>query len=398
VLEAAEGAAERTFEAPVSTGVARLAAMDGLRGIAIATVLWYHVWQISWFGVGFSLFGFDAQTFPETGFMGVELFFFLSGFCVFYPFAKAHFDGRPAPGWRHFYARRFFKIVPSYVLAIGALIAFGAQPYAAWTDAARDVGFHLLFVHNWFAATFGTIDGVLWSLAVEVQFYAVFPLVCWAFLRRPLATTVAMFAAAAAFRLLSEARDAYFLSQLVNQLPAVLDLFAAGMLVAYGYRFIAARRPALGARTALWTAVAAAGLVWTFALLHGLYGARYDHDGFTHWQAHHRSEVALALGMLGLGSLFAHRAWVAVIANPLTIFLGAISYNLYIWHQIVARLVASSFRPATANPHDDPHWQMAVTVAAIVAAIAMGAAVTYLFERPIMAAGARPGGRRQSGE
>ena len=41
---------------------------------------------------------------------------------------------------------------------------------------------------------------------------------------------------------------------------------------------------------------------------------------------------------------------------------------------------------------------MAVTVAAIVAAIAMGAAVTYLFERPIMAAGARLGGRRQSGE
>ena len=393
-LTGAQEAAERAFEPTVSTGVPRIAAMDGLRGIAILLVLWFHVWQITWLGVPLSLgHGFDAQIVPETGFVGVELFFLLSGFCVFYPFARAHFERRPEPAWRHFYSRRFWKIVPSYVLAVAVLVGFGVQRYGSLGEGARDVALHLAFVHNWFAATTGSISGVLWSLGVEVQFYAVFPLLCALFLRSPVATFAALVVLAAAFRAASQAFDAYYLSQLVNQLPAVADLFAVGMLVAYAYRLVLARSPLLALRRRLWTAVALAGVAASVVLLHSLYGVRFDHDGFVLWQTHYRTALALAFGLVAFGTLLAHPAWVAVVANPVTIFLGAISYNLYLWHQVVARLVAASIPAMTKDPHGDPHWQATVLFAGSATALVVATVATFFFERPLMAAAQRRRGQ-----
>src|SRR5271165_2361161 len=91
----------------------RLGVLDGLRGIAVLLVLWYHVWEISWLSPG-SMLAFI----PATGFVGVTLFFFLSGFVISYPFVTAQAQGKPRPSWRHFARRRFIKIVPSYVLSI----------------------------------------------------------------------------------------------------------------------------------------------------------------------------------------------------------------------------------------------------------------------------------------
>lgn len=390
---------DRALSGPVSTGISRIAAFDGLRGVAIAMVLWYHVWQISWLSVAIPIWGgpINLQVIPETGFLGVELFFFLSGFCVFYPFAKAHFDGKPSPAWGHFYLRRFLKIVPSYVLALVVLLALGVQKYATLEQAARDVAYHLLFIHNWFAATYGSINGVLWSLGVEVQFYLIFPLLCWAFLLRPALCFAALVALAIAFRAFIDAHNHYFYSQLLNQLPAVVDLFAVGMLVAYLYRYIATRQSALAAATTGWTIVAIVGVVSVGSLLQGLYATRYDPGGLDVWQGHYRTELALGFGAIGLGTLFAHRAWVSVVANPVLIFLGAISYNLYLWHQVIAHALESApwLRPLTQNPHEDLHWQAVYTPLAAAVAIGVATIVTYGFERPILNLGKNAGRLRR---
>src|SRR5579872_3675094 len=99
----------------------RLGVLDGLRGIAVLLVLWYHVWEISFLPAPAAW----LQFLPETGFVGVHLFFFLSGFVITYPFVGAAAARRPAPSWGHFAWRRFLKIVPSYALCIVVAYAIG---------------------------------------------------------------------------------------------------------------------------------------------------------------------------------------------------------------------------------------------------------------------------------
>jgi len=175
----------------------RLGVLDGLRGIAVLMVVWYHVWQISWLAAPLPV----LQFIPEGGFIGVDIFFFISGFVISYPFVQATLEGKRRPTWGHFAYRRAIKIVPSYFLSIVLMYAIG---YAATQGGGRpffDITTHLLFIHNWFAQSYGSINGVLWTLAVEVQFYCVFPLVLAGFLRRPYATTIALIVMALGFRL-----------------------------------------------------------------------------------------------------------------------------------------------------------------------------------------------------
>jgi hypothetical protein len=73
--------------------------VDGLRGIAILLVLLFHYWQLSWWTIPIP--GLPAQYNLEfvqvAGYLGVELFFFISVFCLFYPHAKAMFGTGPVP-------------------------------------------------------------------------------------------------------------------------------------------------------------------------------------------------------------------------------------------------------------------------------------------------------------
>src|SRR3979411_1605332 len=110
----------------------RIATIDGLRGIAIAAVVWFHLWQISWTWAFVPYTSISFQPLAETGFLGVALFFFSVGFLLMLPSAQAHLAGTPQPTLRHFFGRRFLKIVPSYVLAIAVMLALGVQTYTTF--------------------------------------------------------------------------------------------------------------------------------------------------------------------------------------------------------------------------------------------------------------------------
>jgi peptidoglycan/LPS O-acetylase OafA/YrhL len=376
----------------MASGTHRLAVLDGLRGIAILLVVWYHVWQMTWLRAPLDRLEF----LPETGFSGVDLFFFLSGFVIAYPFLKAAAAGAAQPGWRHFAYRRFIKIVPSYVLSIALMVAFGYVHFASVGDALWHIGTHLAFIHTWFVSTAGSINGVLWSLAVEVQFYALFPLVWWCFRRNAVATAAAMIALALAWRI--EAAACCFHTTMplrLDNLPSYLDLFAAGMLSALTY--VRLRERAVIARYAVAaTLVALAGVVAFWLLSQNLLeGSRTDMWPYA-WQVVNRTAWATSFYFIATGSLFGLRWWQAAIANPVLLVCGQISYNWYLYHQAVARGLLGVHVPpySTANAVDDPRWQIAFTVIAFGVTALQAGVVTYLFERPLLKADPVELGRR----
>lgn len=369
----------------------RIATIDGLRGIAIALVVWFHLWQLSWQSTAVPLVNVSLQPIAETGFLGVAVFFFISGFVLMLPYAQAHLAGTPPPSLRHFFGRRFLKIVPSYVLAIALMIALGFQTYANAGEALRDVGLHLLFVHDWFAVTNVSIDGVMWSLGVEIQFYVLFPLLVIAFVRRPVLATFTLFALANGWRVWCLLSNHYYYEQKLAQLPGYIDFFAAGMLGAFAYVAIATRHPDLARRRWAFTALSAAGFVALYLLANNCFAHRTDHEWPQLWAVEWRSAIALACLAIGLGSLFAVRGYQLALANRALLFLAAISYNLYLWHQPLARVLLEHQLPpyATADPHDDPRWRLAYFLLALAVGIVVASVITYGVEQPVLRLGKR---------
>jgi peptidoglycan/LPS O-acetylase OafA/YrhL len=359
----------------------RLGVLDGLRGIAVLLVLWYHVWEISWLPAPLP----SLQFIPETGFVGVDLFFYISGFVIVYPFVKALLHGNPPPTWGHFAYRRAIKIVPSYVLSIILVIAIGYAHFANAGQALRDIGTHLLFVHTWWGDTYGSINGVLWTLAVEVEFYAIFPLLWLGFKRAPWLTAGGMVLVSVLYRM-HAAQCCYHSSMelLIYNLPGYLDIFAAGMISAFLY----VRYRDLNVRwlAPLATAGAIAGFIFLTMLLQNLWSTRSVDEWSTVWQIGNRTLVGCAFVLMGLGSLLAIPAWQRLLANPILLFFAAISYNLYLYHQPLARLLLQWRIPpyAGTDQHGDPHWEFTYTLVAFAVTIAQAAIVTYLFERPLL--------------
>ncbi|HEV3090192.1 MAG TPA: acyltransferase [Candidatus Cybelea sp.] len=358
----------------------RLGILDGLRGLAVLLVLWYHVWEFSWLEPPQHL-----AFLPATGFVGVTLFFFLSGFVISYPFTRAQMSGAPQPSWGHFAWRRFIKIVPSYALSIAVAYLLGyaqVQPNAA---ALPDLATHALFVHTWFPDRFGTINGVLWTLAVEVEFYCIFPVIWWCFRRSPWLTAGAMIAGAWAWRAaFAHCCFATLFPTFEENLPGYLDIFAFGMISALIFaRGLRRRTEPAFAYTAPLVAVTGFALLWN--LLENCYESRFYDQWSGVWQIANRPALGAAFSLIALGSLASPRWWQVLLDNPPLRFLAAISYNLYLYHQIIARELLWHHLPAyTDDPHYDPQWQARYTAAASACAIASAAAVTYLFERPLL--------------
>jgi peptidoglycan/LPS O-acetylase OafA/YrhL len=363
-----------------------LAPLDGLRGIAVALVVWFHVWQITWLPADVHIFGatVNFNWIPEDGFVGVDLFFFISGFCLFYPYARTLFDGAPKQRVGTFAYRRAIKILPSYVFAIAVMIAVGWAKFDSPADAVRQVALHLLFIHTLFPDSYGSINGVLWSLATEVQFYAIFPFVCWAAMKRPWLTFAALFVVANAYRLFI-AHDFDIVHQ-IDQLPGTLDLFGSGMLAAYLFRLVATRAPRLAARRTLWTAAAVASCVALYALLQSLFAARLFPIWPMAWEVWGRPVMALLFASLTLGSLFAVPLWQRALANPALVFLSAISYNLYLWHQPIARAFFDARWPnwTKVDEHYDAVWGLEYSLVAFAGGLIVATIVTYAIERPLL--------------
>jgi peptidoglycan/LPS O-acetylase OafA/YrhL len=344
----------------------RLDILDGLRGLAILLVVWYHVCLVS--GQAFGPLTFIAQ----AGFLGVDLFFFISGFCLFYPYARALLEGRTEPTTRHFFERRFLKIVPSYVIALAVFATVNHAQFGSAADAARQLLTHLTFVHTLDPNTFGTISGPLWTIGIEVQFYLLFPLIVPWFRRSPVVGYGVLLVVSETYRLAVGGTGNGTSFWWINQLPAFFDVFGAGMLAAYALVALRARAkpPAAGATvlSGLTFALALSGLA-----IAGSIGTSLSADAAHDWLNTYRVFIGPLCFALALSTFFAAERWRSVVASRALIFLSTISYNLYLWHLEIAVWVH--------NAGLSPLATVAVTVPA---ALAVSALFTFAFERPIL--------------
>lgn len=137
--------------------------LNGLRTGAIAMVVWHHV--------------YEGTVHPlDRGFLGVDLFFVLSGFLISTLLLRER-DATGGISLRRFWARRAARLFPPYYLLIGTLSAyylFRSSQHSR--DFFHTLPTDLLYLSNWVPSQ-GPNLGVLWSLATEQQFYLVWPLV-----------------------------------------------------------------------------------------------------------------------------------------------------------------------------------------------------------------------------
>lgn len=151
--------------------------LDGLRALAIILVLFRHA-VVPFRPEGSVLApiaGWDAATPFVNGWMGVDLFFVLSGFLITHHVCRRYGGVLDRRSWGDYLVRRALRIVPAYYAMIG-IVAAGLVPlYTAQSrDLAHSLRYHLLFMQDYLGSD---LLVVFWSLGVEEKFYLVAPLV-----------------------------------------------------------------------------------------------------------------------------------------------------------------------------------------------------------------------------
>lgn len=371
-------------------------AADFLRVISTLLVASYHIWQQSWIDLNIRLFGmrFSLRPLVATGYLGVELLLLLSGFLLYLPYV----NGRE-PSAREFYKKRAIRILPSYWFCLLIMLFAFALPqrqYASGRALAKDLIAHATFTHNLFPETyFATpLNGALWTLAVEVQFYLLAPLICRVFRKRPIAAYLGMVLIAFLYRrlyVLPMEDTTYYM----NRLPNLLDVYANGMLAAHIYARLSQKkqRP--------WQAWLATALS-ILALIAMVRLAR-SQSYISGYEASRRGQMGMRFAFSAIGGAFlvtgsrGIRLLRRLYSNRVVRFLSAISFNFYIWHQVLALKLKEwhipSYTVEMPQQNAGAAWRSQYMLLCFLFAFAAALLATYLIERPIANRLNRKGGK-----
>lgn len=217
-----------------STDTEHIDILDGVRVLAVLIVVWFHFWQQSWLmPIGF---GINLDWLPRAGYQMVDMFILLSGFCLFLPHARAMLLGSPIPNKKTFYKKRIARILPSYIFSILFILFVFALPngeYTSMGEMLKDLVSHLTFSNVFFYSTYITtkLNVVLWTVAIEVQFYILFPWIADCFRKRPFLTYGIMNVIAFLFNgYITKNAASLDFSMFMNQLPTFLGVYANGMM------------------------------------------------------------------------------------------------------------------------------------------------------------------------
>ncbi len=377
--------------------IARIPALDGIRALTVLAIVWYHVWQQSWLSplIKFRTSGrtllFSLDFIPRTGYLFVDMMLLLSAFCLFLPHARAAVNGSEIPSVSRFYKKRVARIVPPYYLAVLILFLYALykNSYSGIAEAMRDLLATLTFTQTLIPSVYiGThINGVLWTAAVEMQFYLIFPLLAFAFRKKPILTYLVMAVLGSAYLRLFVLAQEPLMRLTLNQLPGFLGVFANGMASAYLFVYLSGKIRSLKSSKAVgWCSC----ILFLFAvfLLTRFQRAASRAETVQIFQAQYRFLLSLVFSLILLSVSFGGSVMRAILGNPVMHFLAAISYNLYIWHQWLAVHLKTVRFPrwegsTLPNMAGNVVWQHRYTWIVFAVSLLLAALITYLFEKPM---------------
>lgn len=269
---------------------------------------------------------------------GVALFFVLSGFCIHLPQATglAARGELRAPAWGAFYVRRCRRLLPTHyaALLLSALVGLGFEANLVHPPTLPTFLAHVFMVHTFWAAAFHSINGVLWTIAIEFHFYFAYP-VYLALRRRlgPMGTAAMMLAVglfvygAGSLHLAgSESRSVvqnlfvvYWWQWAFG--AALAEIYASGKSPAWGRLFTAKAAPWAWGLLSL-------GLAFTDVVVLRL---------------HVRGWLLPALCGMGLLAVVV-RPWHPRALGAALSRAGLVSYSLYLVHPIALALAADASR------------------------------------------------------
>ncbi|MDQ2921621.1 MAG: acyltransferase [Acidobacteriota bacterium] len=155
----------------------RLQSIDALRGIAALGVVLYHAVLRTPNAVPNNFFRWPVKLLQfgsSFGYIGVFLFFVISGFCIHLQWAKSRAAGKPQSiQFGSFWRRRIRRLYPPYLIAFALFLLMAALSVGINVTHffVYDVVMHLLMLHNLDPKTCYSINGVFWTLAIEEQLY-----------------------------------------------------------------------------------------------------------------------------------------------------------------------------------------------------------------------------------
>lgn len=318
----------------------RFPCFDGLRALAALSVVAVHTTFVSGFTGRSGIGNYTARL--E---IGVSVFFVISGFLLYRPFAVAHFGGRGVSIPR-FWTRRLKRIIPAY------WAAFIVVTYVMHADKVRH-GWAAVAVYLGFAQIYSpyyALSGITqaWSLCTEMTFYLALPLWAWCISRRRRSPEAQLrlellglggwVALSFVYRSIVLTAHGQLALTMPNWLPGYADLFALGMLLAVFSAWTAStgRSPRSLERPSVpWVSWAIAGGLFVWVSNIGLPATPVT-----------PSPLGLSLARQTLYALFAFFLVAPAVVGPQDqglvrgllqtrplVFLGTVSYGIYLWHE-----------------------------------------------------------------
>ncbi|MEW5808472.1 MAG: acyltransferase [Actinomycetota bacterium] len=331
--------AQGGLESVTATG--RVDSLTGIRAVAaLLVVLTHAAYTTGRYGQGYIGLMFSRME------IGVPIFFVLSGYLLFSPWVRACADDSPAPSVRRYAWHRVRRIMPAYaVTVVAAYLVYhwrtaGPNPGHTWEGLARNLTLTQIYTDNYLYSYLHQGLTQMWSLAVEAAFYVALPAMAYLLLvvlcRRRWRPWL-LLAGLAAFAALSPAwlwlvHTTTFLPDGARLwLPGYLSWFVGGMVLAV----LAAMRVRAYALVCLPI------VVISYFIVSTPIGGEPTTSPALLWEALAKSAfyaviatlvvAPLALGNTGL--------YAKVMASRPMVFLGEISYEIFLIHLVTMELV-----------------------------------------------------------
>ena len=327
------------------------------------------------------------QIFVRFGAVFTDFFILLSAICNFWPYARAIVLKEEWPDTKTFFKKRAIRILPSYYLNVIVMfiLALVQHKYTSKTFMFKDLIMNLTFTSIWSDNVYvnTVLNGVLWTVQVEVWLYLLIPLLAKLLKKFSGLTCVGLWLCG----IITSNVVIYNFSDNIrgwaNHPLMYTGFYANGMLICLCYATIKKKGGENKYTYTLAAMFAFASIVGLTRLLQTFEGQDKDY-----MKVATRFEFMMLFSLLTMALMLAGPVVSRMMSNRFFHFINVISYNLYIWHQVIAFQCKENRIPywegdMSPNMLGDTVWARQYQVIILIITLIVAVLVTYGFEKPI---------------